>query len=702
MTNPEASPILFAFGLHAHQPEGNFGHVFQEHLQDVYEPFLRTAMGGGLFPLSLHISGPLLDWMEANATAYLDLIGEHVDAGRVELLLAGYYEPVLPSLLREDRSEQIGWMQEALRRRFGVEARGLWLTERVWEPELAEDLAGMGVDYVLVDDRHFVASGFSRDSLHAPFRTEASGKSLGVFAIDEKLRYLIPFHAPEDTAGYLRHLRSEGRRLAVLADDIEKFGGWPGTREWVYERGWLDRFMTVMGELQEAGEVRMVTFSDALREVPSGGLAYLPSASYREMEEWSLPPEASHRMSELKALLGEERFNRGESPLIRGSHWRNFLVKYAEANRMHKKMLALSGLCRERGNPEAPRRALGKAQCNDAYWHGVFGGLYLRHLRDSIWRNLAEAEGLLRNDESLGWEELDLDMDGHPEIWIHSSRFSALVSPHRGGGVEELTLFHAGINLANTLTRRREAYHDAEGRAGDGDRVSGDEGVEGYGGHPSGGHDGGSHAGAEDRAPSIHDLEEGLHFSEAPPVDADDRAIFLERVLPASASEKDCRAGHLSPLRNWPREEMEVRKVVGVAPSASGEPLFPQADEDTPGAHPFQQGLALEITLSAGGPGALEKRLRFQADGSVEAHFRWTPDDFPSDATFTTELSLGADADLSTVPAAETWRFPITTFSKSERGFDETVQGDAVLLRWPVAAGKGSVRLVLKQERDPE
>lgn len=693
MTDPHASPILFALGLHAHQPEGNFGHVFQEHLRDVYEPFLRTSMEGGLFPLSFHISGPLLDWMEAHATAYLDLIGEHVDAGRLELLLAGYYEPVLPSLLREDRAEQIGWMQEALRRRFGVEARGLWLTERVWEPELAEDLARAGVDYVLVDDRHFVASGFSRDALHAPFRTEASGKSLGVFAIDEKLRYLIPFHAPEDTAAYLRHLRAEGRRLAVLADDIEKFGGWPGTREWVYERGWLDRFMTVMGELQESGEVRMVTFSDALREAPSGGLAYLPSASYREMEEWSLPPEAFHRLSELKALLGEERFNRGESPLIRGSHWRNFLVKYPEANRMHKKMLALSALCRARGNPEGPRRALGKAQCNDAYWHGVFGGLYLRHLRDSIWRNLAEAEGILRKDESLGWEELDLDMDGHPEIWIHSSRFSALVSPHRGGGVEELTLFQAGTNLANTLTRRREAYHDTEARAGEGDGAVGTERGADHGEDPSGVNGGGAHAEAEDRAPSIHDLEEGLRFSEPPPVDADDRAIFLERVLPALVSEKDYRGGRLSPLRNWPQDEMEVRKVVGVAPSASDNTPFSQTGELAPGTDPSRQELVLEVTLSADGPGALQKRLRFQGDGSVEAHFTWNPGDFPSDATFTTELSLGADTDLSTVPVAETWRFPIATFSKSERGFDETVQGEAVLLRWPVTAGSASVKL---------
>ena len=270
---------------------------------------------------------------------------------------------------------------------------------------------GCGVDYVLVDDRHFVAAGFPRDQLHLPFRTEFGGKSLGVFAIDENLRYYLPFHPPETTADYLRALRASGQRLAVAADDIEKFGGWPGTREWVYQRGWLDDFIRTMKEMEASGEVRIATFGQALAELPSGGPAYLPSSSYREMEEWALPTEGFHRLEKLKQPLGRRSFP-GESPLIRGSHWRNFLVKYSESNRMHKKTLALSRLCRERGDPPEARRALGAAQCNDVYWHGVFGGLYLRHLRDTVWNKIAEAEGRLRAGcEDAGFEPADTSGD---------------------------------------------------------------------------------------------------------------------------------------------------------------------------------------------------------------------------------------------------------------------------------------------------
>src|SRR5678809_47534 len=158
-------------------------------------------------------------------------------------------------------------MAEAVQRRFGVSARGLWLTERVWEPELAADLADAGVRYALVDDRHFLVTGFKAEQLHAPFWTESDGKRVALFPIDERLRYLIPFRPPEETADYLRELRGGGHRLAVLADDGEKFGGWPGTKEWVYGKGWLDRFTGTIGGLIESGEVQLSTLSDALDTV---------------------------------------------------------------------------------------------------------------------------------------------------------------------------------------------------------------------------------------------------------------------------------------------------------------------------------------------------------------------------------------------------------------------------------------------------
>src|SRR2546427_713567 len=114
------------------------------------------------------------------------------------------------------------------------------------------------------------------------------------------------------------------------------------------------------------------------------------------------------------------------------------------------------------------RRAMGAPRSNAAYGQGGWGGLSLPHLRAAIWRNLALAEGELRRGEGLAAETLDLDADGAEELWIHSGVCSALVSPRRGGVIEEYTLFEQGINYADVLTRRREPYHlPPSGQPGD-------------------------------------------------------------------------------------------------------------------------------------------------------------------------------------------------------------------------------------------
>ncbi|HEY3222007.1 MAG TPA: alpha-amylase/4-alpha-glucanotransferase domain-containing protein [Gemmatimonadales bacterium] len=632
-------PLRFVFGLHLHQPVGNFDHVIADHVRDVYRPIIERTSAAGFMPLTLHVSGPLLEWLEQHDTAWLDMIGRLAGDRRLELLLAGFDEPILASLPRPDRLEQIARMRDYLKRRFGVQATGLWLTERVWQPELAADLAAAGVEYALVDDRHFLVCGFRHDELHRPHHTESDGHRVGLLAIDERLRYLIPFRPPEETASYLRQLRSEGHGLAVLADDGEKFGGWPGTKDWVYGSGWLDTFLKVMEELTTAGEIKVSNGQEAFRQVPSGGLAYLGTASYREMETWALPPAAQQELATLEEELGPKNLA-ASAAFVRGGHWHHFLVKYPESNRMHKMMMALSTLSHSRGDPPDARRAIGRAQCNDAYWHGVFGGLYLPHLRNAIWQQLAIAERVLRQGEPLACEELDLDYDGYPELWVHSAQFSALISPHRGGAVEILTRFHDLTNLADVLTRRRESYHEIpkESARGEGE-----------------GKDGGT--------ASIHDIERASRLTTLPPVDAEPRAILVERLLGHDVSAEDYAAGTYKPIRSWAAQPMTAR--VSVARDA--------------------------VTIVLQG-GELEKRLTFDAAGCLDAAYTWHA---PADAhaLFAPELSLARDVPLRVQPDTEVWRAKITTVARSERGFEETVQGLSFTPRWPAQLGNCSLEL---------
>jgi hypothetical protein len=308
---------------------------------------------------------------------------------------------------------------------------------------------------------------------------------------------------------------------------------------------------------------------------------------------------------------------------------------------MHKKMQALSLLSRARGDASAAaRRAIGRAQCNDAYWHGVFGGLYLPHLREAIWRNLAQAERELRQGEGLAVEVLDLDGDGHDEIWVHSDQFSAIVSPWRGGALEEFTIFATEINYANTLTRRREAYHDTalEQRPN------------------TSGHDGGT--------PSIHDIEEGIRLDQRPPLDADDRALLVDRVLPAELELDHYASGEFWPVRSW----------------ASAHHRY----------HIDRTPEAVNIVCEGA---TLSKQFRFSVDGSLIVGYSWDVSVAKAEDRFAVELSLFAPLELRTDPVADIWKFSIETVAKSERGLDRTRQGESITFRWPVQLGAATIEI---------
>ena len=53
--------IRLVLAIHNHQPIGNFGNVFEDAYRDSYAPFLDVLAEYPEIPLSLHVSGSLLE-----------------------------------------------------------------------------------------------------------------------------------------------------------------------------------------------------------------------------------------------------------------------------------------------------------------------------------------------------------------------------------------------------------------------------------------------------------------------------------------------------------------------------------------------------------------------------------------------------------------------------------------------------------------
>ncbi|MBI3814096.1 MAG: DUF1926 domain-containing protein [Nitrospinae bacterium] len=697
--------INFLFGIHSHQPVGNFEAVFEDSFKKCYLPFIEILERHPKIRISIHHSGPLLEWIKKNSPDYFGRISSMVERNQIEILSGGFYEPILSILPEDDAVGQINMMTEFIKRNFNYTPKGIWLAERIWDPSLPKIISKAGMKYTILDDTHFFYAGLEHKDMFGYYVTEKHGYTLSVFPIDKFLRYSIPFKLPHETLDYFKRIRDEYKISGVTyADDGEKFGVWPGTNKWVYEDRWLESFFSSVED--NLDWIEMPTFGEYIEKFPPNGRIYLPMASYEEMMEWSLPAKAGFKFEEMLKDLESRGVRDKYKPFTRGGLWDNFLTKYGESNLMHKKMLYVSEKIKNRSQkPEARSqkskgilpelRELYRGQCNCAYWHGLFGGLYLNYLRHAVYEHLIEAENiadkrLYGNKNRIEYKIFDYDKDNQDEVLISNKKLNAYFDPDYGGTLFELDYRPKRFNLSNTLTRREEAYHhkvkDAEG----------------------------GHHGSGSSPKSIHDIvklkEEGLgdmivydwyqrrsfidHFfgedtglksfmqcrySEAG--DFVDKPYMLEAV---SEGKKGVVSLRMKRTGNVKYGEMYVPVSVSKAFDFSKEgadmsskyEISNLSEKDVD----LWFGIEFNFTLLAG-----DSDLRYYTSKEAKIPNRL----LKNTGEMQNIKSFGMRDEwnrfqviLSLKELASIWYFPIETVSQSEDGFERTYQGSAILAHW--------------------
>lgn len=678
--------------LHNHQPVGNFDHVFEQAYEDSYRPFLEVFSRFEGIKVSLHISGPLMEWLDQRRPGYLEEIRKLVAQRRIEIIGGPFYEPILAMISAHDRVGQIRRYSRWLEERLGAKVRGMWMPERVWEQSFTKDIAAAGIEYTLLDDYHFKAAGLHEDELYGYYLTEDEGRVVAVFPGSERLRYTIPFADPHVTIEYLAEI---GRRhpgaVVVFGDDGEKFGTWPETKKHVYENRWLERFFNALLEQQEW--LQVCTLAEAYDAVPPVGKIYLPDCSYREMTEWALPMERQREWEELcKEFQHDGRWQR-VTQFLRGGFWRNFRAKYPEANEMYARMMEISKRLQQAlaANPIHPalrdaQLELYRGQCNCPYWHGAFGGIYLPHLRNAIYEHLIAADNLLEKHNHNGetWIDAcaeDYNFDGRPEIRLANDQMVAYLSPSEGGHLYEWDVRSARRNLLATMTRRPELYHDKV-RSGA--------------------------AAQHDGCASIHErivckqpgLESQIRYDTYPRKSLIDLfyspETTLEQVMQGNAVLwNDTLAGeytatiHSNPERVrivMSREAQILDHAVRITKAVllrAGSPTLEIAYrlENLPADRPLL--FAAEFNF-AGLPAGADDRYFRTADGAKLGQLG-TPLDLHQAAGLTlVDDWLRLEVDLQFSRATELWSYSVATVSQSEGGFELVHQSVAVQPHWLV------------------
>jgi len=693
--------ISLALVLHNHQPVGNFGWVFGEVYEKAYEPMVAALERHPGIRVGLHYSGPLLEWLRSERPAFIGRLRALADADQVEVLGGGLYEPVLASLPERDRVGQLERMADAVETAFGRRPAGAWLAERVWEPDVPTSLVEAGYRYTILDDAHFRAAAIAEDAMWGPYSTEDQGHLLTVFGTEQGLRYRIPFQPVAEVIDYLRaHATEAGERVGMMGDDGEKFGAWPTTWEHCWGKGgWVEDFLEALEA--NASWLATVRPSDWLGSHPPVGRVYVPTGSYAEMGEWALPPDESRAFS--AALHRAKAADAPEARWLRGGFWRNFQVKYREINDLHKQMLRVSDKVATM-TPGAARDAatdhLYRGQSNDCYWHGLFGGIYIAHMRAATFEHLIAAEDIA--DAELGSLEAaelaDLDLDGRDEVRLATAGQVVTVELDEGSGIGSWDLRAPRHALAAVLRRRPEAYHEIL-RAHEAKAASSGHGAAG--------------AGGASEAASIHYVVRTKEAGLAARLmyDGYERRSGLFRALPSNATPADWRAGGGDDLGDPAaptviRELGERRVVTESRTTIAGQPVRIERSIELDGGR-LDPTLASSVTVTNLGDGSIAARLGVEwvtlllgGGGNPAAWWdvagRRGSHDGSGEVSDISTLSQGNDwlgVSLATTlePPADAWWAPIETVSNSEDGFERAYQGSAVLISKSVVLAPGAM-----------
>jgi alpha-amylase len=661
--------ISLLFGVHAHQPVGNFTEVIDEAHLRCYGMFLRVLERYPEFRFTVHFSGWLLGVLQQRFPDDMALLAKMTARGQVEWFGSGDTEPVLAMIPERDRTSQLNGLSDRIERYVGQRPKGAWLTERVWESAVVGSLAGSGIRFVAVDDYHFLCAGSDAARLDSFYTTEESGTTLDLFPISEQLRYRLPFSPAAEAVRYLEELDARGDRAAIYFDDVEKFGIWPETYDWVYERGWLEQF--VEGVLRSP-RIRTMSFGDYHAANTTRGVVYLPTTSYIEMNEWTLPAPLAREYAALVRAQKQAGSFETHKAFLRGGIWRNFLSRYPESNWMHKRMLALSAragaLDGARRTPEM-LELLHRTQANDAYWHGLFGGLYLPHLRRAVWNNLIALEAALdRLAAPATVRCADLDLDGRNELFLRNSELLAVVREDGDACLIELSSYALSHNFGDTLKRYAEAYHDKITAAAVAHAHAG-EGI----------------ASAHDRVAFKHAITPADALPDTRP-----RGIGVDQVVGADAS--------VQPVANYELIEVGAAGLRFGAEHAAGAIEKEFALDGAAAVLRYRtRDLAgqWQVVLNLAMPSCDGYAGRYVlADGSVPCGFGQALAQGALSSITLEDGVLGGALRLAVQPPAHFAARPHMTVSQSEAGFEKIMQAVEITLTWPPAA-VGAYQLTL-------
>lgn len=661
-----SEPLLVAVVLHLNLSAGLSPSEADELWKQSFQPLIGAVHHIPEARVGVVLAGELVEEFQERHPEAIAWLRGLIEREQIELVGTALHEPAMSAVPERDAIGQLHAHATLLKKVFGVRPVGAWLPHGVWDPCLPRIYARAEMAYTFVEDRLLRAVVTS--DADGVYRAEREGHLLSLLPLDAKIAEVAPITPVKQVLAHLERRRQRGHRLVAIGLEATSFLG-------RREQSWL---ATLLNQLGKTPGMTMIRPAEALVLAPSRGRIYMPSGGPKD------------------------------EPVP----WERCLLRYEEANRLHKRMIRTSRLVEKlekasreetsdgpRADPNdvlQARRYLYRSQAAEVYTHGVQPGLYDARRRALAWRDMLRAERVAMRGLGLAERVLvetpDIDLDGHEDVVLHTAGAAMVIDRVHSAGTIEWSLLDKARNLVGTITRQREPYHE---------RLLSQEPTE----------EADRPTAAADEEPTLGgasiDIEgaEKTEFASAIAYDARPRVAFVEHLVGPEVSVVDLQRGsfqELGDLRTGPwtlvsadrHGEMSARATFAGEASLGGEERHLRIHKRYTLHHDGRLDFKLEIANR--GREALRCRLALELDFALSAggmppilqvgSERYATTQV-GDAGEVMEAALQAE-DLTLViqmlRPARLWLYPIETVHRDGRRLVLGHQGTCIVLVWPV------------------
>ena len=416
---------------------------FEKKYQSIYKNIISFFCNQQNSHFSLSISGFLLSWIDREHPEFTQLLSKVINRKQCEILGGGFYNPVFPLLSPPDRTGQIELMNSEVRRSLGKRPRGMTISHSVWDNNLVSCFQSCGMEYALLDSSLIP----KERQCYLPLLVTEQGKGINVLAVS---REFIPniLIAPReylrnlfDTINYLTkddqyNSLTEERVVAIKIDENQFLK--------LYESKWFSKLFSVAEEFF-SDTIKITLPTEFLHRSGLKVPSYIPAGIQSDVAKWAKKPY-------------EETSNTSSQPTIF-----DFLLTYPQNKALYNRMLYITMLINQSKGDKArkkiAREKLWIAQSGEAYICDPDGIFANNAVRQHAYRNLTEAEKLVREAQKDGFKEsvssYDYNGDGFNEYICAMKQYNACISLN-AAQISELDIIHNTGNYADSPRRIKQ------------------------------------------------------------------------------------------------------------------------------------------------------------------------------------------------------------------------------------------------------